>query len=63
MKIASQPRPYLGIRADPDSKQCVVQAVAPGSAAENAGLRVGDVLAPRAMPEIMFEGEKVGRGL
>jgi hypothetical protein len=26
-------------------------------------VRVGDVLAPRAMPEIMFEGEKVGRGL
>jgi hypothetical protein len=26
-------------------------------------IRVGDVLAPRAIPEIMFEGEKVGRAI
>ncbi len=42
--VASQPRPYLGIRGDGDAPNCVIKAVVPGSAAAEAGLREDDVI-------------------
>jgi membrane protease YdiL (CAAX protease family) len=42
--VASQPRPYLGVRGNPDAPNCVIEAVMPGSAAAEAGLRVDDVI-------------------
>lgn len=35
---------YLGIQANPDSKECKVGQVVPGSPAEKAGLKVNDIL-------------------
>lgn len=36
--------PVLGIRGDPHDQGCLLREVVPGGAAEEAGLRVGDVI-------------------
>jgi serine protease Do len=44
---------YLGIEADPDVPECKIIKVTPGSPAEKAGFKVGDVVTK-------FDGNKIG---
>jgi serine protease Do len=45
---------FLGVQGDPEDKECKVTQVVPGSAADKAGIKAGDVVT-------MFDGQKVGR--
>jgi serine protease Do len=48
----SNTRPYLGVEGDPEGKECVITKVRPGTPAEKAGLKEGDVV-------VRFAGKKI----
>lgn len=47
--------PYLGVEMDPESSECRVARVLPGTAAEKAGIQVDDVIT-------RFDGQKIETG-
>jgi len=49
---AARPKPFLGVRFDPEAETCTIESVEPGSAAEQAGVLAGDIF-------ISFEGQPV----
>jgi membrane protease YdiL (CAAX protease family) len=53
MAIAYANSPMLGVGGGPDDTECVVRMIVPNSAAEKAGLQVGDVI-------VRFNGQEIG---
>lgn len=55
---------FLGVRADPNHRPCVISMVVPNSAAQRAGLRIGDIITHYGgKPVDDFEGlrKEIGR--
>jgi S1-C subfamily serine protease len=52
MMVARDNSPVMGVRGDPNDTECVIRLIKPNSAAEDAGLQVGDIITS-------FNGEPV----